>query len=306
MTTFDLDARVRSILRDIAADPRARLLRPDPAEVARAATALFDPPGPARPGATAAERELLAKHRDEVAELLRLRAGIELAREESAEVRFTLSPDRWCSTDEDLESWRSLYAACDANAPAPDGAQEAVNDSRAVRLDASSCVRIAAAAFRLRPIPRARLTLGRALARAGQYGAALRLARATLHQPADALRRSLAWDLVATCGKDAFGIAFAARAYRNASRTGPPRPFAHAAALLFSLQAGEPGPARQVARRIEDAFDAREASLARFTDWQAKLRERGLWAPTPEAAEALRSMEESLGTTSAPIAALVR
>lgn len=285
-----LDPRIEEILRDIAKDPRARLLRPDPARLAAAAAAQLEPPSPAQARLRSAERELLAAHRAETAEALRLRAELLLSNPLAAgstnpAVRFTPGPGRWASNAADVERWRTrtldpCVSAVTAGV-ADSRSAEALGQLEGIREESRGldpAVRLAAAAVRLHPQDRTRATLARVLAADGQYLAARRLALGVLAD-ASGPRASLAWDIVGTCAYHIEGAPAALEAYERDLEHGPLRVLPLLIAAVMSLEGRRTDARERCESRLIQDVEPDDSIVGRYAEWLQGLRRSGRWSP---------------------------
>lgn len=293
MSEITLDPRLESILHDIASDPRAHLLRPDPVAFAQASSAVIEPPTAMRAGLTAAERELVRAYRDELAFLLRRASFYVLRARRDGLVRYFdasgLSKRELKRTAERERAWReNARLLVKVASPAKDPVEQRALDllrpvAREEGLSEGSALALASASLRLRFTPAARLHYAGALLSHGQPLAGSRWVRSILVLDGADRERSLAWERIAASRVIAGHRLQAAIFYGRAARCGPPRVVPAAAALLFWLQSGEKERAKTAAAWLADRVDARSPVLRAYLDWQRELRNRGLWGPTEEA-----------------------
>lgn len=307
MSEITLDPRLESILHDIASDPKAHLLRPDPAAFAKASSALLDPPTAMQAGLTAAERELVRAYRDEVGGLLRSMAAAAVAGQEGGLIHFTLAPDTWRADESRYQELiqRLLTLTRSAEGPGMDFVDPKALPLERSGLSAQDAMRLACAAYRIRPSAETRVVLAQAQCLMSQYITATRTLDAVLALPSGADLRSIAWQVRATADLFIAGRRAVLNGYLRACECGPHHLLPHAAALLFSLQEGDREAADRIAAILDADFDPAGSLLNDYVHWQGSLREAGDWEPTPAAQQLVSRIERYRGESVAKIVQLV-
>lgn len=186
---------LEEVLRDVARDPRAKLLRvPTSGDLVRAFR--DEPVGPAAPGLVAAERHLLAVHRAELAFLLRERCVMELFAAPDAE--YTL--ERSVTLDRELEvpegsEWRSRAQGALELAQGPELALE--RDLLAACVDVplgrAGITELALASRRIEKAPQPWVYASIEATDERRWQEALRFCRSLVEEGASRFHQSYAW-----------------------------------------------------------------------------------------------------------------
>lgn len=289
MSASALDPRVREILEDIARDPNANLLRPDPASLRTAASGLTNPERPSPVGRTVAERELLRVHDHELAATARARLREAFLRLDLGKSKLLADSRRGIRHETPLGARELADRQTELR---PGGASPMLTlllDERPLRGDA--LIRAAATLVRFDPSEQNQVFLCLAWNAVGRGLAARLHAERCLTRSVDPSMASFLAEQIALGCDPAADPRRVRDAYLFAASRGPLRVSPAAGVLLFSLQLGDVETAETWIGRIDDGLDPSDPNLDAIVRFQGDLRRRGVWQATEEARRALDRLE---------------
>ncbi len=304
MSTLAIDPRIREILQDIARDPNAHLLQPDPAALRAAVSTLTESGRPSTAGHTVAERELLRVHRNELAAAARARLREALLRAELENSKLLPDSRRGVRHETPLGVHTLADRERQTETAEPSPLLAILLDERP--LEGTALVRAAATLVRLDPSERNQVFMCLAWNAVGRGLAARLHAERCLARSCDAAMASFLAEQIALGSDPAAERRRVRDAYLFAASRGPLRASPAAGALLFSLQLGDADAADEWIRRIDDGLDENDPNLDAIVRFQAELRRRGSWSVTDEARRILDRFEGRLLGASGRIADVCR
>jgi len=291
------DPEVEALLREIAADPRSKLLRFDRPRTLRG---LFPahPVGAGAPGLGKAERHLLDVHRVELAWALREACMVKFLGERSFE--------RWIGRNVDVtrgyrvtkrKAWRRMFRdelVLGGRTPSPLGVEsDRLSDSVS---------HLASISLQLEASDQARIYLAIDLALMGQIASSRRVLKQVLAQRPTDGHASHALQVLALCcsAEGAWGEA-ADLAHRSACK-GPERPEPCLNRLYYSLMSCDGAAAVEGSHRIDDLMDSRHSAVALFERQLRAQRRSGEWSLSARTRACVRRIEGELGEPARRIA----
>lgn len=254
---LESDLELDALLREVAADPRATMLRIARPAAFRSAFESAIAVSPHATGLTLAEREIVRTHREQLALLLRQacvarlyahpRAAALLVRQQTADTRIEL-----IQPAELRRRARAELSACGDDLPRLDGIELVERMACDEGSGSTDVIQLAAASMRLWPTDQARMYEASALYFDGEARAASRLYEAVIAQSSDSLIVAFAWYNLARIHLDAGTFDQALDGYRAAVDCDDSLLIALLAWLAAGLSLGSESQSLAAATRLRD------------------------------------------------------
>ena len=300
-----LDPELEGILREVASDPRSRLLK---VERTGSIGELINP-NPitaAVAGLTVAERHLVDVYREELAWTLRELAVTSLFASEAAGLWL----HRSISVGEQLhvrEVPEIVGMTRALPSPEPDpligvrGILEGLvaQAAEGVRVDPSEA---ATASLRLVPADRARICAAHYLGQLGEHDAALRVLQGTVSGLPSSVDASFAWENIGMIQSKSGLWKAAIASYMHASRLARARAEPILNWAFNAYLAGEWSEFDEIVARLDGLVAASDQCVKRFVSQLAAQRAGGYWSPPRHWPRLRRSVEKQLCDTTRRIA----
>jgi hypothetical protein len=292
------NADLEGLLREVAADPRAKLLRIPNVKALHASFQDRADVGEHATGLTNAERQLVRVYRAELAMLLRQACTMQIFAHKNApsvyirQVTTTqrhevLEPDAWRARVRDE---LSLASSTVDTLQGIDLLRECVRERGALRVSATQ---LAAASMCLEPSDQARIYPGNELLLNGDPQTALRVFLGVIERGASRRNIASAWCNIAKARSDMADERGALEAYRKAAEAMPTFVAPSLSWFIFAVVHGSAEDVGRAAAQVETTLDLRHPALREFVAmWRSDTE---AWAALRARSDRLRAAELGLG-----------
>jgi hypothetical protein len=300
------DPEVEALLREIASDPRSKLLRFDRPRLLRG---LFPrhPVGGRAPGLGKAERHLLDVHRVELAWALRQACLVKFLGERGF--------GRWIGRNVDLTHgyrvpsaarWRRLFR--DELERGGSASWQQGCSPLHVESDwlSDSISHLASMSLQLESTDQARIYLAIDLALMGRNASSKRVLKEVLAGKATDEIASHALQALALCSSADRAYGEAAGLARRSARMGAERPEPYLNWLYYSLLSCDRAAAVECSDRISDLMDSRHPAVELFEKQLRTQRRSGEWSPSARTRGCVRRIDDQLGEPARRIARVLQ
>ena len=302
------DPEVEALLREIASEPRSRLLRFGRPRTLRG---LFPSHGVGldaggAPGLASAERHLLDVHRVELAWALREACLIKFLGDRGFGHRIGRNVDMTRGHRvPSAARWRRLFRN-ELQRGGLDPRMQLRSQEAPLALESdwlsNSVSFLASLSLQLEATDQARIYLAIDLALMGQHASSRRVLNEVLAGKPTAEHASCALQALALCSSARRAYGEAAVLARRSARTGPERPEPYLNWLYYSLMSGDRAAAVDCSRRIDDLMDSRHPAVRLF-ERQLRAQRRSSERSTCDRAPGIaRRIEGELGEPARRIA----
>ncbi len=295
-----ISAELEGLLREVAADPRAKLLAVPHAEALAGLLERASSASPSRAGLAVAERELLVVHRDELADVLRRACLTRFHNDPSIPVhanRFRTvdeefdvdTPERWQARARDF---LATHGQMGQGLDGIDLLETCVGSPRGPR---PSITQIARASLRLAPSDVAEAYVGLDLALTGQPELGSRIMRQLLSRRPERVVASCIWENIAGASSQLGDDEGCVGPFEKALEIAPERPSAAIGWLVYAMKAGRMDAARRASRRLDELANDADTVVRELEKWYSRRFEELGFEPGKATIDVARAVADAGG-----------